>query len=109
MKFGTKANADVLELKKGDVFIGRFKGESDKPWLDKATGEQKNIKQYHFTQLDEKGNDIAPVILFADAGMQSACNSALMKEGEIIKLVKGDKTDLGGGRTMNTYEVYKAE
>lgn len=109
LNFGTKLNAEVKELEIGQTFIGLFQGQSERNWTDKKTGETKVIKQYHFKEMNEDGAIVAPVILFADSGMQSACNSALLKDGDIIKLVKGDKTDLGGGRSMNTYEVFKAE
>lgn len=78
-------------------------------WLDKEDGEIKQIKQYHFDLLNENGTEIGKGIYFGDGGFQNAMSMAGIKDGDVVLVEKLQKADLGGGRTVNNYSIYKAE
>ena len=107
-----KVNTEITKLKAGDVFIGKYTGKSTRPWVDEE-GVEKEITQYHFlgVNLDTgKVDEDDKKVLFADAGMQNKFNTEGVKEGQIIRLTKEDKKDLGkGGRMVNSYELEIAQ
>ena len=100
-----KINVEIKKLDSGESFIGVFTGRSKRDWTDKKTGEAKIIEQFHFT--DTKGEN--PTVYFGDGGFVNAFVSANVKEGDTIKVLKGELEDLGGGRKVNSYELFKAK
>lgn len=99
-----KVDVEIKKLEANESFIGKLTGISERPWIDKKTGEEKTLLQYSFT--DAQGEN--PFVYFADGGFKNVMTTANIKEGEVIKVVKLEKTSLGGGRTVNNYELYKA-
>lgn len=91
-------------MEPGDTFEGTFKGRTEGPWVDKTTGEEKSLVRLHFTREDG-----TKAILFEDGGLRNSLANAMVKEGDFIRLVKGEKSSLGGGRTVNQWDVYSAE
>lgn len=104
----TKVDVKILKLKSGESFIGKLTARSDRPWTDRKTGEEKTIKQFHFDLLTNDGKNDGQCIYFGDGGFTNAISMADVKNNDIIKVVKTPKTDIGGGRTVNSYEIYKA-
>lgn len=100
-----KVDVEIKKLKAGEAFIGKLVDMSDRPWVDKVTGEAKTIKQYHFTDTTGKN----PFVYFGDAGFVNTLSTAGIKEGDIIKVLKNEKTDMVGGRSVNNYELFKAK
>lgn len=102
--FGKKANAKILKLKAGESFIGTFKNRTSSDWIDKQTGKISDLVRLHFVDLDNN-----KVILFEDGGLKAAMNNAGVETGNLIKIVKLEKTALYGARTVNNYDIYIAE
>lgn len=103
-----KVDVKILKLKSGESFIGKLTQTSDRPWMDKK-GIEKTIKQFHFDQLDEKTGEVTgQIIYFGDGGFQNAVSMAGIVVGDTIKAVKGGKSDIGEGRSVNNYEIFKA-
>lgn len=98
-----KRNATILKMEAGDKFTGIFKGKSVAPWLDHATGETKDLTRLHF--ISENGER---VVIFEDAGLRNAMANSQVLEDETITLVKLEKTDLKGGRSVNQWDIYSA-
>lgn len=103
-----KVDVKIKKLKAGESFIGALTQTSDRPWKDKK-GVEKTIKQFHFDELDAKGEVLGQFIYFGDGGFQNALSMAGITVGDTIKAVKGDKSDIGEGRSVNNYEIYKAK
>jgi hypothetical protein len=104
-----QVSVTILKLKSGESFIGTLTQTSDRPWKDKK-GIEKTIKQFHFDQLDEKTGEVSgQIIYFGDGGFQNAVSMAGITIGDTIKAVKGGKSDIGEGRSVNNYEIYKAK
>lgn len=103
-----KVDVQIKKIEAGEHFIGKLTDVSTRPWneVDKKTGAvtEKEITQYHFT--DTNGEN--PFVYFGDGGFKNTLTTANIQKGDIIKVVKLPKTDMGGGRTVNNYELYKA-
>lgn len=98
----TASIVKMSEQEKGFCVKGIFKGQSVRPWMDPATGEQKEIVQFHF----EDKLTLERFNIFADAGLNNAINSSAVKEGDYIEIEKLGKVAMGNGRTVNTYDIY---
>lgn len=103
-KLFEKVDVEILKLDLGESFIGRLKSVTDRPWLDKKASPpvEKMIAQYNFEAPD--GSNFA---YFGDGGFKNALSTAGIVEGDIIKVIKGEKIGLGGAHTVNTYEVQR--
>lgn len=88
-------------MEPGQTCEGTFVGKTIGPWTDKATGEEKDLTRLHFTS--DSGEKF---IIFEDGGLRNALANAMIKDGDYIRLEKGKKTDLGGGRTVNSWDVF---
>ena len=99
-----KVSVEIAKLKAGDELIGTLTQISDRDWFDKENGEMKQIKQFHITKEDGEN-----VVYFGDGGFRNAMSMAGIQIGDLFKAVKLEKTELKGGRTVNSYEIYKAE
>ena len=104
-----KVDVKILKLKANESFIGKLMQISDKPWNDKKSGELKTIKQFHFDTFNEKGEPSGQIIYFGDGGFTNAISMAGIKELDTVKVVKKAKEDIGQGRSVNTYEIFKAK
>jgi hypothetical protein len=99
----------ILKLKAGESFIGKLTSTSNRDWLDRKSGEMKTIKQFHFDLLSEETGEVSgQIIYFGDGGFSNAMSMADIKENDIIKVVKQAKSDIGQGRLVNNYEIFKA-
>lgn len=99
-----KISTDVLKLEPGDKIEGIYLDQNERPWADKTTGEAKTITALLF----EKDNK-ERVIVFQDAGLKSAMQNAMIKVGDHVVIEKKAKTDLGGGRSVNQYDIFQYE
>ena len=62
----------TADMKTGDTFKGKFISQTERPWVDKTTGEEKMIPQFNFNDI-ETGER---VVLLGDAGLKNAMTSA---------------------------------
>lgn len=99
-----KATAEIIKLQAGEAVEGIFTGSMDGPWMDKKTGEEKTLTRLYFTKTDGE-----KFILFEDGGLRNAMANAGVKENMLIRIEKGEKAALGGGRSVNQYDIYIAE
>jgi hypothetical protein len=98
-----KRNAEILKFESGDSFTGTYKGQSTGPWLDRKTGETKDLTRLYFETAEG-----ARVVIFQDSGLKNAMANSNVLEGEAITLVKLDKVSLQGGHTVNQWDIYSA-
>jgi len=104
-----KVDVKIMKLKSGEQFIGKLTQTSDRPWVDKKSGEEKVILQYHFDCMTDKGEPNGQIIYFGDGGFKNAMQMAGIKVGDTILAKKGKKEELGQGRSVNSYEIFKAK
>lgn len=96
----------VLQIKlsdkpKGFELEGKFIGINQQDFTDRTTGETKPM---HSMIIE---NEKAERIKFlADAGLRTAIADGMIQPGDWFKAVKGDKVEIGKGRTMNQWDVY---
>lgn len=89
-------------MKSGDEVEGKYVGKNTGPWIDKATGEEKELTRLFFEKEDGQ-----KFILFEDGGLRNALANAMVKEGDFVVIKKLEKTDLGGGRSVNQYDIFQ--
>lgn len=98
-----KVSVEILKLEPSESAEGTLKGKTTGPWTDKATGEERELTRLHFEREDG-----SKFIIFEDGGLRNAMANAMVKEGDFIRIVKGEKTPMGGGRTVNQYDIFAA-
>lgn len=101
-----KITADIIklsDLEVGNSVMGIYKSTSERPWLDKETGEEKTITQVHF----ENPANGERFLVFADAGFKNALSSAGVEENDMIEAVKLEQVALANGRRVNQYDIFQ--
>lgn len=98
-----KASTPILKLKVGDEIEGKLIGRTTAPTVDKKTGEESELTRLFF----EKDNG-EKFIIFEDGGLRNGLANAMVKEGDYLKIIKLEKSDIGQGRTVNNYDIYVA-
>lgn len=101
-----KVTAKIMKTADMDVgakFVGKFISQTERPWLDKTTGEEKMIPQFNFSDL-ESGER---VVLLGDAGLKNAITSAAVEPNDVIEIEKLEQVELTGGRRANQYDVFQ--
>lgn len=96
-----KATAEIIKMEPGQTVEGTLKGKTTGPWMDKATGEEKELTRLHFVR-----DDGTKFIIFEDGGLRNALANAMIKDGDYIRLQKHEKVPMGGGRTVNQYDIF---
>jgi hypothetical protein len=96
-----KISVERIKLEPGDEIQATLTGRSTVPWTDRKTGKVKDLTRLHFTREDG-----TKFLLNEDAGLRGCLADADVKDGTFIKLIKGYKSDLEGGHTVNNYEVF---
>jgi hypothetical protein len=96
-----KISVDVVKPEAGDKIEGTLKGKTTGPWIDKTTGEQKELTRIHFER-----DDGSRFVIFEDAGLKNALSNAMVQDGQYVQLVKGEKLEMNGGRSVNQWEVF---
>lgn len=91
-------------MEPGDTLEGKYLTQTTGPWLDKATGEEKELTRLFFEM--ENGEK---VIIFQDGGLRNAMSNAMVKEGDVIRIEKLEKAPLHGGRSVNQYDIFVAQ
>lgn len=104
-----KANAQIIKLEEGKSFIGKLTQTSKRDWLDKESGEMTVINQFHFDLLDQDGKEAGKGIYFGDSGFVNAMSMAGIVVNDTVMIEKLKKATLKGGRSVNNYNIYKAE
>jgi hypothetical protein len=103
-----KRSTPILTAKKwlpNTEVVGEFKGTRERQVLDRQTGEVKIVTDYLL--IDLKTSQVTA--LAGNAGLKSAFLDARVNTGEIVKIMKLDKTDIGNGRTVNNYDIMVAK
>lgn len=98
-----KVSVEIKKLEAGDTLVGVYADRTEGPWIDRTTGEEKTLTRLFFD------TDEGRVIIFEDAGLKNCMLNANVKIGDLIKLEKGEKKSMPGGRTVNSYEIYIAQ
>lgn len=112
-KRGEKLTVEKLDLVKKDsgfAFSGIYVGTGESaPFMMKSQDSEEMIeKTLQFTifkYLPGEGEGRFQVI--TDKGLEKALLEGLVKEGDMVEIVKLDKIQLKGGRTFNQYDLYK--
>lgn len=103
-----KLTVEMVDLKdqgENASLVGVYRGQTTRPWLEKSTGVEKPLT----TVVFEDPNTGARSAMFQDAGLKNAMEQSLVKEGDFIEIVYLGKTDIGGGRTVNQYDIFALE
>lgn len=102
-----KITAQILKF--SDYPVGhKFQGVlvamgQERPWVDKTTGEQKNIPLFTFEDKETKER----TTVFGDSGLVNAMTSAGCTPGDWLEIEKLEQVDLGGGKRVNQYDIYQ--
>lgn len=102
---GPKITAEILKFsdhEAGFTFQGKYLEKTERPWMDKESGEEKIIPVFQFET--DKGTRVN---VFGDAGLVNAINGASVKPGQWIEIEKAEQIELKGGRRVNQYEIYE--
>lgn len=91
-------------MEPGDKVEGTLKGRTTGPWLDKATGEEKELTRLHFQREDG-----TKFIIFEDGGLRNSLANAMVKDGDYVRIEKLEKVAMTGGRTVNQYDIFSLE
>lgn len=91
------------DMNPGDTFQGKFISQTERPWVDKTTGEEKIIPQFNFSDLTTGER----VVMLGDAGLKNAMTSAAVEAGDVIEIQKLEQVELGGGRRANQYDIFQ--
>lgn len=100
---------NLTKEKAGYTFEGRLVGTAlGAPFskVDEKTG-QVFTQQMTFCIFEDK--DGSRFKVNQDKGLQTAMIDGLVKEGDVIQVVKLEKVDIGKGHTMNQYDIYALE
>lgn len=95
---------DMLKIKTGEKFRGVFLKKETIEVMDKKTGELKGVPRLTFLR---NPNSEEKFFFLADRGLITALSWCDVKEGDFIEVEKLDKKDIGGGRTVNQYDIYQ--
>lgn len=101
-----KITAEIIKMadkKAGETITGKFLEQTQREWFDDKDGETKMIPVFHFENIQTKER----FNVFGDAGLVNAMNGASVKPNMIIEIEKQAKKDIGGGRSVNSYEIYE--
>lgn len=105
----TVAKVDLANQEPGfsikGMYVGQVVGAPFKD-VDKKTGEVIE-KSLTFAVFSNKDGDRFKVI--ADAGLKSSLLDAMVKEKDLVEIVKLKKESIGKGRTMNQYDIFAIE
>lgn len=94
LKFGVDHDVPTIE--------GKFLGLRTEEVTDKMDGEVKERTRAIFQDL--KG--VEKFQVWTNAGLKNALSMSDVKEGELIRITHLGLKELGGGRTVNQYDVY---
>mgnify|MGYP000944308689 CR=1 FL=1 len=102
----TSSRLRLSELEEGDELVGHFCFNKEIPIKDRETGHLKEVMSYTLAQVSDQKDKFS---FIGDAGFNMEFNNANIKENDLIKIVKGDKVSLGGGKKVNTYQIFVAK
>lgn len=88
-------------MKVGDSVEGTILQKTKSIRIDQKTGEESEL-----TRLFLQKENGEKIIVFEDGGMRNALANAMVKEGDFVKIVKLEKSDIGSGRTVNNYDIF---
>jgi hypothetical protein len=94
-------NEKLSDKPAGFSFQGKYVGQAKSAPFTDDDGEEKQLTS---VIMEAAGGERTAYL--ADKGLLQTLSEALVKEGDMIEVVKGEKVSIGKGRTMNTYEVF---
>lgn len=98
---------DLAKQPAGYAFKGKYCGTSQSEPFSKVIKGEVVTKTLTFAIFEDDKGDRFKVI--QDQGLRTALADAMIKENQTIEVVKLDKSDISGGRTMNQYDVFSLE
>lgn len=103
-----KVSADYIDVKETKTFVGRILGALTGEWTDKKSGEVKALTRLMFDAFDLETGKLSGerTIVLMDAGLKKALEDGMVRVGEVVELNHLGKDDIGGGRTVNKYDVF---
>lgn len=99
-----KVSVEEINLSKqkaGFVLEGKLVGAKEKTFTDEE-GEE---KKFHTMFVENSNGD--RIKFLADSGLRTGLEDAMIVEGDWFRAIKGEKRDIGRGRTQNTWEIYR--
>ena len=102
LKRAAKLSVEIRPFEIGQSFQARWIGRTAMEKEDAETGEVKTMHLAVFEEIDTKTR----FGVFENYGLRQAISSAMVKEGEAIEVVRLEKAELKGGRTVNQYDVF---
>jgi len=108
----TAAYLDLAEMAKNkEVFIGTFLGKKTGPWIDKKTGQEKPLTRLIFDRRNPAAlnESLGRVVIFEDAGLRKALEDSMVLAGETHEYLHLGLTPIGGGHTVNQYDIFGVE
>jgi len=100
-----KITTDVIKLSDQEVGFkleGKYIGRTSGPWVDKTTGEEKELVRLFFERPNK-----TKFLVFEDGGLRNAMANAMVKEGDSILIEKMEQVSIGNGRKSNQYDIYQ--
>lgn len=101
MKKVSATQIRLSEQKVGFELEGKFIGMTVR---EQADGEGE-IKKLHTMIIENATGE--RIKCLADAGLRTALEDAMVQSGDWFKAVKGEKMNIGGGRTMNQWDIFQ--
>lgn len=105
-KTGQNRVAKILRLENGEEFTGKYLGITTRDYMDRKFNEGEIIALTSYIFSNKDGSRF---MYRGDSGFKTAFESSLVQIGETIRVVKGDKEDIGDGKSVNTYEIFEAQ
>lgn len=95
---------DLAKQPAGYILKGKYCGTSESEPFEKVIKGEVVTKKLTFAIFEDEKGDRFKVI--QDQGLRTALADAMVKQGQQIEVVKLEKSDISGGRTMNQYDVF---
>lgn len=101
LKKVSAAQIKLADKPVGFELEGRFVGINQSTYVD-SNGEEKML---HTMIIENESGERTKFL--ADAGLRGALNDAMVVKGDWFKAVKGEKENIGKGRTMNVWDIFQ--
>lgn len=99
-----KISVPIIKIGDDGLLRGVLLGTRTTDIMDKETGELKEVSVLMFSPEPESDERFQ---MLADRGLVNALKWADVKDGDFIEVQKLEKKDLGGGKTVNQYDVFQ--
>ena len=106
-RFLKKVSANEINVAKqavGFEIEGKLVGITQKEHTTMEDGDAV-VKTLHMMVIE--GSNGERTKFLADAGLRNALEDCMVHPGDWFKAVKGEKRDIGKGRTMNQWDIFQ--